>query len=68
MYCSAASAFPLSLMVVFYGLHAFDDHRRLKLAVRRLPAAILWPSILFAWMMAITLSQGSSAKFIYFDF
>jgi alginate O-acetyltransferase complex protein AlgI len=66
---AAASAFPLSLMMVAYGLHAFDDHRRLKLAVRRLPAAILWPSVLFAWIMAITLSQGgSSAKFIYFDF
>jgi hypothetical protein len=29
---------------------------------------IVWPAILPGWIVAIALSQGSSAKFIYFDF
>ena len=27
-----------------------------------------WLAIAFCWMLAITISQGSSANFIYFDF
>ena len=37
-------------------------------AVRYLRAEILWPVIVLLWLLAITISQGSSAKFIYFDF
>ena len=29
---------------------------------------IVWPILIFLWIMAITISQGSSAKFVYFDF
>jgi hypothetical protein len=36
--------------------------------VRYLRAEILWPLLLLLWMLAITVSHGSSAKFIYFDF
>jgi hypothetical protein len=29
---------------------------------------LYWPAIAFLWVLAITISTGSSAKFIYFDF
>jgi alginate O-acetyltransferase complex protein AlgI len=60
--------FVLSLLVAFFLVHRFDDHRRIRLAVRRLRAEILWPAIVLLWIIAITVSEGSSAKFIYFDF
>jgi len=28
----------------------------------------VWPAIGLCWILAIAVSQGSSAKFIYFDF
>jgi alginate O-acetyltransferase complex protein AlgI len=60
--------FPLGLILVFFLLHRFDDHRRIKLAVRRFRGELIWPAIALGWILAITVSQGSSAKFIYFDF
>jgi alginate O-acetyltransferase complex protein AlgI len=63
-----ANVFPLALMIVFFLSHRFDDHRRIKLAVRRVRGELLWPVIALGWLLALTVSQGSSAKFIYFDF
>jgi hypothetical protein len=63
-----ANAFVALLVAIFFLVHRFDDHRRVKVAVRRLRPEILWPIILVLWVLAITVSQGSSAKFIYFDF
>jgi alginate O-acetyltransferase complex protein AlgI len=65
---AAANVFTLTLIVVFFLLHRFDDHRRIKLIVRRWRREIIWPVIALGWILAITVSQGSSAKFIYFDF
>ncbi len=64
----SAHAFHLALLAVFFLAHPFDDHRRIRLFVRRAPAALYWPAIAFLWVLAITISTGSSAKFIYFDF
>jgi hypothetical protein len=50
------------------GTHRFDRHAYLRLAVLRLNKGILWPAIMLLYVLAITVSQGSSAKFIYFDF
>ena len=36
--------------------------------VKGVPKAALVPALVFAWLMAIVVSHGSSAKFIYFDF
>jgi alginate O-acetyltransferase complex protein AlgI len=63
-----ANAFALLLLLVFVVTHRFDDHRLLRLFVRRAPTAVVWPAILFLVVLAITVSAGSSAKFIYFDF
>ncbi|MDE3059923.1 MAG: MBOAT family protein [Pseudomonadota bacterium] len=62
------AAFPLFLLAAFFMCHPFDDHRRIRFLARRLRPEILWPLIAFFWIMAITVSQGSSAKFVYFDF
>ena len=64
----APNAFVLSLILVFFLLHRFDDHRRVKAVFRSVRPEILWPIMIGLWVLAITVSQGSSAKFIYFDF
>lgn len=56
------------LFVVFFALYRFDDHRRVRLAVRSIRPEIIWPLAAVAWVMAVTISQGGSAQFIYFDF
>ena len=48
--------------------HSFDRHAWLRIAPRFAPKSMLWAGVLFAWLLAVTLSHGSSAKFIYFDF
>jgi alginate O-acetyltransferase complex protein AlgI len=64
----SAHVFDLLLLALFFVLHRFDDHRRIRIAARRLRPEILWPALAALWAIAITVSQGSSAKFIYFDF
>jgi|SRR5579871_5540229 len=61
-------AFPLLLLGSFALLHRFDSHAHVRFALRRVRPALYWPAIGLCWLLAITLSQGSSAKFIYFDF
>jgi hypothetical protein len=60
--------FPIVLIIVFAALHRFDDHRLVRLAVRRTRPGFVWIAILFGWIVAITVSQGSSGAFVYFDF
>jgi alginate O-acetyltransferase complex protein AlgI len=64
----SAHVFEILLMVIFFALHRFDDNRRVRIAAARLRPEVLWPVLLALWALAITVSQGSSAKFIYFDF
>jgi alginate O-acetyltransferase complex protein AlgI len=64
----SAHIFEIALIVAALALHRYDDHRRVRIATRRLRPEILWPILLASWALAITVSQGSSAKFIYFDF
>jgi alginate O-acetyltransferase complex protein AlgI len=64
----SAHVFEILLMVIFFALHRFDDNRRVRIVAARLRPEILWPVLLALWALAITVSQGSSAKFIYFDF
>jgi alginate O-acetyltransferase complex protein AlgI len=60
--------FPVLLLVVLFGLHRFDRHALIRLGVRRLSKTVLLPILAFCIMVAFVVSQGSSAKFIYFDF
>jgi alginate O-acetyltransferase complex protein AlgI len=62
------NAFVVILIVVFALTHWLDRHARLRVAVRRANPLFVWLGITFCWMLAITVSQGSSANFIYFDF
>ncbi len=64
----ARNLFVVTLMAAFFLVHRFDDHRRIRIAARSLRPEILWPVLALLWIVAITVSQGSSAKFIYFDF
>jgi alginate O-acetyltransferase complex protein AlgI len=60
--------FELMLLLVFLTTHRFDRHALVRIAVSRLSKAMVWPVIILLFVIAITVSQGSSAKFIYFDF
>jgi alginate O-acetyltransferase complex protein AlgI len=60
--------FQLVLLAAFLVLHGFDDHRRLIRVVRRVRLELLGPILFLLWILAIAVSQGSSAKFVYFDF
>ena len=65
---ASAFMFPILLMVVFSATHAIDGHARVRWLLGRLPAVVVWPVFIALWALAITISAGSSAKFIYFDF
>lgn len=64
----SAHLFEILLMIAFFAVHRFDDNRRVRIAAARLRPEILWPVLLALWAVTISVSQGSSAKFIYFDF
>ena len=64
----AGHGFHVLLIAAFIALHRFDDHRRVHAATRRFGPEIVWPAVGGLWILAIAVSQGSSAKFIYFDF
>ena len=60
--------FALGLLLVFALSHRWDDARRIRALVRMLPGYFLFPTLVFLWVLAITVSTGNSAEFIYFDF
>jgi alginate O-acetyltransferase complex protein AlgI len=64
----AQNIFPILLIVVFAAFHRLDDHRLVRLAVRRARPELVWATMLFGWIIAIAVSQGSSGAFVYFDF
>jgi alginate O-acetyltransferase complex protein AlgI len=68
MLVASQNAFSILLIAIALCVHRFDSHWRVKAAVRRLRPEIVWPTIALCWVLAISTSQGSSAKFIYFDF
>jgi alginate O-acetyltransferase complex protein AlgI len=60
--------FSILLLGVFLATHRYDRHPRVRLLVRRCRKSVLCAMIVSLWILAISVSQGSSAKFIYFDF
>ena len=61
-------AFPILLTLVFLATHVFDRHARLRWLSVHGNKIVQWGVIVLFWIIAIAVSQGSSAKFIYFDF
>ena len=64
----ARNMFTIALIVIALAIHRFDDHVRVRLFARRTRPEIFWSLVILLWVLAIVLSQGSSDKFIYFDF
>lgn len=60
--------FPVSLIISFLLLHRYDSHRLIRKGVQSVPVKILWPLLSAIWILCVSFSQGSSSKFIYFDF
>jgi alginate O-acetyltransferase complex protein AlgI len=65
---AASHVFPLLLLALFLLTHRWDSHRSIRRGVHVLPQPVFWPMVVLVWVLAITVSAGSSAKFIYFDF
>ncbi|WP_291572913.1 hypothetical protein, partial [Bradyrhizobium sp.] len=65
---AATYPFELLLLLIFFATHRYDAHARVRIAVRTWSKGLLWPIIGALFVVAIAVSQGSSAKFIYFDF
>jgi len=61
-------AFPVLLCLIFLATHSLDRHSRLRWLSQRGNKTVQWTVIVLFWIIAIAVSQGSSAKFIYFDF
>jgi alginate O-acetyltransferase complex protein AlgI len=60
--------FELLLLTIFFVTHRFDRHAYARVAVARINPGVIWAVIAILFVLAITISLGSSAKFIYFDF
>jgi hypothetical protein len=56
------------LLAIFLLTLRWDHHRAVRRLVGRIPGTVFWPAVALVWILAITVSAGSSAKFIYFDF
>lgn len=59
---------PLAVLAAFFLGHRYDSHARLRLAVRRLPAALLWPPMVVAVLFGVLAQLGGAQQFIYFEF
>ncbi len=61
-------AYSLILILVFLLTHRFDRHSIVRYSVRKMPRAMILGLAAIAWMIAIGVSLGHSADFIYFEF
>jgi alginate O-acetyltransferase complex protein AlgI len=60
--------FEMALVALFLLTHRFDRHARVRLAVQRCNAGLIWALVGLTFLVAVVVSHGSSAKFIYFEF
>jgi alginate O-acetyltransferase complex protein AlgI len=63
-----ANTFTIMILSLFFLTHRFDRHALVRRALQCVPWPVAIPAMAFIWIIAFTLSQGNSAKFIYFDF
>ncbi|MDH4184966.1 MAG: hypothetical protein OEV92_12135, partial [Nitrospinota bacterium] len=63
-----ANSYPLIAMAALALSHRFDEHSRLRLFVGRSPAYVVWPLVIFIFVISAVMSVGDTGKFIYFDF
>ena len=62
------NAFVVLLIVASLALHRLDDHGRVRAMTRYWPLPVVLAVLFMVWLLAMTISAGSSAAFIYFDF
>ncbi|MDF1848257.1 MAG: hypothetical protein P1U69_13745 [Parvibaculaceae bacterium] len=63
-----AHSFIIFLSLVFIAIHRFDNYSFVRFALKRVSGYVMVPVLATLWVLAITVSQGSSASFVYFDF
>lgn len=62
------NAFVILLIILALALHRLDDHGRIRAMMRNWPMPVILAVLFMLWLLAMTISAGSSAAFIYFDF
>ena len=60
--------FTLILLVLFFALHKWDNHKFVKSLTCNLSKHIIYPILVFLWLLVINFGSQSSGSFIYFDF
>jgi alginate O-acetyltransferase complex protein AlgI len=62
------NGFILFILSFFYLTHILDDHAHFYYLIHKVPKSLAWVFIVFMFVLAVALSGGNSAAFIYFDF
>jgi alginate O-acetyltransferase complex protein AlgI len=62
------NGFILFILSFFYLTHILDDHAHFYYLIHKVPKSLAWVFIIFMFVLAVALSGGNSAAFIYFDF
>ena len=65
---ASLNGFTIAILLFFYVTHRYDDHAHFYYFIHKLPKSIVWVGIMFMFLLAVALSGGNSAAFIYFDF
>lgn len=60
--------FPILLIIIFFLTHKWDTHSFIRHATIRMHKPVFFSIIVIIWVLSISISEGSSANFIYFDF
>ena len=62
------NTFVLAVIGLFFVTHHLDDHRRIIYLVHRWGTLTALSVMAIVWIISISVSTGSSGKFVYFDF
>ncbi|PLW76571.1 MBOAT family O-acyltransferase [Cohaesibacter celericrescens] len=65
---SVSHAFQISLIILFFLLHPWDDNRRVIAACRLLGTRLTMGLIIMGLVLSITVGINGTTQFIYFDF
>ncbi len=60
--------FPLVLLGLLAFSHRWDNALRIRIFARKAPAELVWALVCVGWLLALVISAGNSAEFLYFDF
>jgi alginate O-acetyltransferase complex protein AlgI len=60
--------FEIALVLTVFVIHPWDDPRRIRIAAKILPPAVVGSVVLIALVLAVAVGARTSSEFIYFEF